>query len=165
MRSLPALLAAALVLMPAVAAQSDDDGCTRADPCPWVIDVGPDGFYDYIEAEVSYTLGDWYEILVFSDDPDRAHTITLSGHDVSITVPADGMASDTGAFQFTKPGTFELKDMPSGDVITVHVGEEDSVPAADGGSTSGASKGSPGLAMALLVLNLAGLAVLLRRKA
>ena len=165
MRSLPALLAAVLVLTPTVAGQSDDDGCTHADPCPWVVDVGPDGYYDYIETEVSYTVGDWYEILVFSDDPDRAHTITLSGHDVSITVPADGMASDTGAFQFTRQGTFELKDMPSGDVIKVHVGAEDAVPASDDDSSSGSSKGSPGLPMALIALNAAGLALLLRRKA
>lgn len=165
MRFLPALLTAlALAAAPTVAAQADeDDGCTHADPCPWVVDVDPNGFQDYVEPEVTFTLGDWYEILVFSDDPDHAHTITLSGHDVSISVPADGMASDTGAFQLNQLGTFTLKDTPSNDTITVHVVEEDAVAAEQDASSSGEAKGGPALPVALVVVALAGLALLRRR--
>ena len=165
MRFLPALLTALALAAPASAQAGADDGCTHADPCPWVVDVGPQGFHDYVEGEVTFSVGDWYEILVFSDDPDQDHTLTLSGHDVSIHVPADGMASDTGAFQLGQAGTFTLKDMPSGDTVTVHVVEGDAVAAGQGtgASSSGAAKGGPALPLALLAAALAGVALLRRR--
>ncbi len=168
MRILPFLLSATLALLPSAAAQTaDDDGCTHAAPCPWVVDVDAGGFQSYVQDEVTYTVGDWYEITVFSDDPDRSHTITLSGHDVSITVEADGMAEDTGAFQLGQAGDFTLKDMPSGDTILVHVVEEDAVAEEDddaGAASSGKGEGAPFTSAAFLAMALAVLVVALRRR-
>lgn len=164
MRTLAPLLLT-LALVPTAAAQGED-GCTHADPCPWVVDVDPSGFASYLESEVTFSVGDWYEIMVFNDDADRSHTITLSGHDVSITVPADGMSEDTGAFQLNQAGTFTLKDMPTGDTITVHVTEDDAVAGQDddAGSSGSDGNGAPALPLAVLVGALAAVAAALRRR-
>lgn len=164
MRTLPTLLSllAALAVAAPLAAAQDDDGCTHADPCPWVVDVDANGFQSYVEDEVTYTVGDWYEIMVFNDDTNQSHTLSLSGYDKTVTVPKDGMASDTGAFQLTKVGTFQLTDAPTGDKIVVHVVQGDSV--ASQGSSSSGSKGGPALPFVILALSLVALAAALRRR-
>jgi MYXO-CTERM domain-containing protein len=160
--SLTLLALLALLAWTPFAAAQDDDGCSHADPCPWVVDVDDKGFQSYVEDQVTFTLGDWYEILVFNDDTNRSHTLTLSGHDKTVTVEADGFATDTGAFQFNKAGDFQLKDSPTGDTIAVHVVQGDAVAAEESSSSSGAKDGSA-LPFVLAAMALLGLALFRRR--
>lgn len=162
MRTALALLTAA-ALAPLAFAQTPDDGCERTNPCPWVVDVDDKGFQFYIEEEQTFSQGDWYELLVFNDDLNRSHTLSLSGHDVSVTVPADGMAQDTGAFQFTKVGTFKLRDSPTNDEITVHVIEGDAVAAGSDSDSQSDAEGAPALPAVLLLAALVAAAAWRRR--
>lgn len=164
MRATLALLSAGLLAPLALAQSAGDEGCERTNPCPWVVDVDDKGFQFYVADEQTFSRGDWYELLVFNDDLNRSHTITLTGHEVSVTVPADGMSQDTGAFQFSELGTFELRDAPTGDKITVHVVEGDALSGTGSDSPSDEDgEGAPGLPLALLAVALVG-SVLLRRR-
>lgn len=160
MRPALALLTAA-ALAPLALAQTDDEGCTRTNPCPWVVDVDDKGFQFYVAKEQTFSQGDWYELLVFNDDLNRSHTLSLSDHEVSVTVPADGMSQDAGAFQFTKVGTFKLRDSPTNDEITVHVVEGDAVASETASETE--KEGTPGLPAALLLGALVAVAAWRRR--
>lgn len=164
---------AALFLAPAANAQGEDDGCTSREPCPLIVDLDESGFYivgdvffgqagepDHIE----FTVGDWYKLIVDSMDPNRSHTVSLTGHDVdvSVTVGPDGFAPDSEAFLFEKLGTYTLRDQPSGDEFEVRVVEED-VSDTSPGSASDDDKGAPGLGLVALVALLAGVAAARRR--
>lgn len=165
-RFLPAL--AALLLMPAALAQ-EADGCVRTDPCPWTLEVTEDGFrqqmpngtYIALNYQTEFTVGDWVEIILFSSDANASHTITLSGHEVSIRVGPDGYATDTGAFQLKTAGTFTLRDQPSGDELQIHVREEDTGSSSRSGSKD---EGAPGPGI-LLAAGALALAFLARRRA
>jgi hypothetical protein len=155
-RILAALLA--LALMPAATAQSD---CTSsATPCPLVVVVDANGFGQ--DKSWAITQDEWYAITVYNLD-DKAHTVTLSGYDVTLQAPADGEAS--AVVQFTRLGSFQLKDAPTGATATITVVGADSVDYEEGRADGSGNpiKKSPGLAIGLLALGL--VAVALHRRA
>ena len=163
MRALPAtFLALALLAVPAAVAQDPDGppGCVEANPCDLIIAVDADGFADLSDTEL--TEGDWFVATIVNHD-DVAHTVSLSGHSMMLTVPA-GDVDDTDPFRVGAPGQYTLADQPSGDSVQVTsvAGEE----FADGGSstTGDGSNGIPGLAPAYLLGALAALALGVRRR-
>jgi len=161
---------AALLAAPLAIAQ-EDEGCTSREPCPLIVDVDENGFYligDVFYGQpgepshIDFTVGEWYKLTLDSMDPEKSHTVSLSGHDVSVTVGPDGFAPDSQAFEFETVGTYKLRDEPSGDEFEVRVVEEDTS-ATGAGTTSDDDKGAPGVAPAVLVAALAAMAILRRR--
>lgn len=161
---------AALLIAPLAGAQTEDDGCTSREPCPLIVDVDENGFYLINEvlygqegqpSFLAFTVGDWYQLTVDSMDPEKSHTVSLAGHDASVTVGPEAFA-DGGAFQFETVGTYKLTDSPSGDEFEMRVVEGDSVSGSDTASGTD-DEGAPGLAPAVLLAALVALAVLRRR--
>jgi hypothetical protein len=166
MRTLPFL--AALTLAVALAPQAQaQDSCSQASPCPWDLVVDSPGFIG--EGEWNWTAGDWMRISVANDD-DVAHTVTLSGYDLTFSIPALEERSQT--VQLTKAGTFQFADQPSGDGVDVHVVQGDvvdyekGISDANGNPVSSGSSGTgrvPGVELPLLVLGLAAAVLAARR--
>lgn len=162
---------AALLAAPLALAQDGDEGCTSREPCPLIVDVDANGFYligDVFYGQpdepthIDFTVGDWYQLTLDSMDADKSHTVSLSGHDVSVTVGPDGFAPDSESFEFKTLGTYKLRDEPSGDEFEVRVVDED-VSATGSSSGSDEKEGAPGVGPLVLVVALAVLAVLRRR--
>ena len=164
---------AALFAAPLALAQDDEDGCTAREPCPLIVDVDENGFYlvgDVFYGQpdqpthIDFTVGDWYTLTLDSMDPEKSHTVSLSGHelDVSVTVGPDGFAPDSEAFEFETLGTYKLRDQPSGDEFEVRVVDEDVSATADSASDDD-EEGAPGLGPMVLVAAVAAMAVLRRR--
>jgi hypothetical protein len=150
-----AVLAAAAV--PASAQDTDSPGCTQANPCEVIVDLDASG----IDVQrTGFTRGDWILLSVFNDD-DVEHTLTVEGKGVSVTLDA-GDINDTRPFELSSVGKVTLKDSPTGDTADLAVAAEDSF---SSGGSSGAGKGSPGLAPVLAVGAFAAVAVALRRRA
>lgn len=163
MRALPALafaLLAALAAVPTTAAQDPDGppGCVEANPCDLIIAVDADGFADLSDTEL--TAGDWFVATIVNHDDGAEHTITLSGHSVTLTVPA-GDVDDTQPFRMGAAGQYTLADQPSGDTVQITSVEGDEV---DGATSDGDSSGIPGVAPALLAVAVVAAALVLRRR-
>lgn len=148
----PALLAA-LALAPVATAQTD--GCLQTNPCLLDVEVDEAGIASVSISNM--TSGDWFTLAVSNLD-DRTHTVSFAT--VQVQVEAFGFA-DSAPFQAPSPGTYPLRDQPTGDAASLHVLAGDVVDA-ESGSTSG-SKGSPGLEAAVLTLGLVAFAALRRR--
>jgi PGF-CTERM protein len=164
---------AALLALPLAVAQDDEDGCTNREPCPLIVDVDQNGFYligDVFYGQpgaathLDFTLGDWYTLTVDSMDPETSHTVSLSGHGVSVTVGPDGFAPDSEAFEFGTEGTFKLRDEPSGDEFEIRVVDEDVSATGSGSGSDGEKDGIPGFAPLALVAALAVALLVLRRR-
>ncbi len=115
-------LALAMLAVPVASAQ--DDACSQSDPCPWALDVYEAGF-DVSDESLNATIDDWYTLNIFNLD-DVAHTITLEGHGVQVTV-APLEEATSAPFQLTQAGVFSLDDEPTGDFVLVQVFETDVV--------------------------------------
>jgi hypothetical protein len=146
---------------------------------------------------LNFTVGDWHTLSISNDDTQdagteigKSHTVTLSGHAVSVTL--EPLTVKEVVVEFAQTGCFELKDMPTGATINIRVVSADSIdfeeriaPDADpctqagnpnpanggnGGSASDVSgkKGMPALDLVAVVAGLAAVAVasrpLLRNK-
>jgi len=166
-RPLPLALFATLALVASAstaAAQTSApaaDGCTQADPCPLDLGVDDHGFTD-VSVDV-VTAGDWYAVGV-TNEGEVAHTVTLSGTSLSLTVAVDDVQQQV--VQLNGPACLAFKDEPSGATHTLRVVAGDSVDY-EQGATSGdpCAKGSPAPAAPLLGVGLVGLAALVRRRA
>jgi hypothetical protein len=166
MRLLLPLAFLALAALPAAQAQ---DACTQSSPCPWEVVVDQPGFVG--ESGWNWTAGDWMRLTVANDDEAAAHTVTLGGHGVTLSIPS---LEERSQVVQLKAGTFQLSDAPSGDTVPVTVVAGDVVdyqnglidrsgnPVAGSGSSSG--RGMPGLELPLLAVALA-VAALGRRAA
>lgn len=153
----------AFLLAVAPAASAQDDGCNAAHPCPWEVDVGPDGFITDgdVAAEWEWTVGDAVSLNVFNHD-DVAHTVTLTSYGVILTVPP--LQERSSALVLDRTGDFELQDNPSSDVGLVYVLEEDVVEFEEGaGASTSGGNGAPGLALPLAAFALLAVAALRRR--
>jgi hypothetical protein len=167
MRALHALsiLIAALGLAFAGGAAAQDangqPGCPQSNPCEVELGLDSTGIYDL--SYDRFGTGDWILFSVFNDD-DETHTLRLEGHDLDFSIAA-GDINDTRPLKLGSPGTYDLKDLPTGDTAAITV-EAEEVFGSDDDSSSGKSGSSPipGLAPALLVGLLAALAVAVRRK-
>lgn len=165
MRSLFLVSALALALAAIPAAQAQD-ACTQSSPCPWEIVVDQPGFIG--ESSWNWTMGDWMEITV-ANDGDVAHTVTLDGYGLTFNVPS--LEERSQVVQLTKSGSFEMKDQPSGDSVTVTVVNGDVVDYEKGlidsnGNAVSSGKGRiPGLEAPILILGLAAVALMARRTA
>jgi hypothetical protein len=149
MKSILALLALTGLALPGAA---QDAGCTQANPCDLIVDVDASGL-DF--AQATFTAGDWVVLSVFNSDA-VPHTVSLSGHSVSVVVAPDGI-EESEPFQMGRAGTYELRDSPSGDRADLVV-EGEATFEDDG------SQGAPGLGLAATLAALAAVAVALRRK-
>lgn len=167
MRALPPFLAAAtlLALAAAGAAQDPDGepGCAQSNPCEVILELGAQGIVDL--APDRFGTGDWVLFSIYNAD-EANHTVSLEGHDFEVSVPG-GDLIDTQPIQLGDPGSYELRDQPSGDAATVTVEAEEVF--TDGGAEddsdgSGSGRGSPGAAPVLVLALLAALAIALRRK-
>lgn len=163
MRSSTLLSTAALVLILLPAATAQEDGCTQADPCPWVTDVDADGFETYVEP-FNGSLGDWVQIEAFNYDAE-GHTLSLDAYGLAWDV-ASLDELQTEPFQLTEEGTFQLYDAPSGDSVVLQVTAGDPIEDASGTPTGENTPGAdpergipdPGAPLLLGALALAGLA-------
>lgn len=153
MRILLPTLFAALVLAPAATAQSD--GCLQSNPCLLDVEVDEAGIASVSISNL--TSGDWFTLSVSNLD-DRAHTVSFAN--VLVQVEAFGFA-DSAPFQAPSPGTYTLRDQPTGDQASIRVLAGDVVDAESGSTSS--SKGAPGLQATLVVLGLVALAAVRRR--
>jgi hypothetical protein len=159
------LVAASVVCVVLVArpasAQTADDGCTHADPCPLIVTVDSAGFE---EDGFQVTSGDWFTLTVYNDDT-VVHTVRLGSGPVVVTAQADSEAN-SAVFQAPSPGTYTLSDSPSGDAIPLEVLDVDVVAADQVASESGAGtkgRGTPSLDLPVLACGLALLAWAARR--
>lgn len=135
-----------LLLAPMAHAQSVEDGCTEAEPCPWTFDVDADGFS--ADGPFQFTEGDWIYLDVLNFDS-VDHTLRLG--DLTWEVPADFAEAPTTPFQLAA-GSYTLVDEPSGDRVDVEV-------TPDATTETDTQEEAPGwgLAPALAVLCLAAL--------
>lgn len=178
-----ATLTVALLAASPVAAQP---GCTSfADSCPVEIAVDQTGFTEV--SLLNFTVGDWHTLSISNEDtkaagtePGQTHTVTLSGHAVSVTL--ETMAVEEVVVEFSKVGCFELKDMPTGDIVKIRVVTADSIdfeqrvasdadpcaPANGGNAGDASKKGMPAVDVVAVIAGLAAVAVasrpLLRNK-
>jgi hypothetical protein len=150
MRVLMSLFALAALSLPAAA---QGPGCTQANPCDLIVDVDASGL-DF--AQSTFTTGDWVVLSVFNSDA-VPHTVSLSGHSVSLVVAPDDIA-ESEPFRMGRAGTYELRDSPSGDRAAIVV------EAAESFTSDGEANGLPGLTLASMVAVLAALAFAFRRK-
>jgi hypothetical protein len=163
---LAALALATLSTLPAAQAQ---DACTQSSPCPWDVEVDQTGFVG--DSSWNWTAGDWMQLSVANDD-NVTHTVTLSGHGVSITV---GAVDEKSQVVQLKAGSFQLADTPTGDTVPVTVVNGDVVdyqkglidrngtPLGTGAGSSTSKARVPGLELPALAVAL--LAVALARRA
>ena len=182
---LPALCGLALTLaaIPLAAGQEADE-CSDSTPCEWHIDVDADGFPDFAEGELAFegSLGDWYEIRVYNFD-DEDHVLRASDLGIEFTartlddpdVEEDG-TTRYGPFELDAVGTFTLTDGTASDSVTIRIFEGDvsdegggaAGPAAsdDGegeAAEDGDDNGSPGPALAVLLLSVLAAALVAGR--
>ena len=164
--SLPvAFLSAALacLLVASAASAQDPDGtpgCSQDNPCEVIVEVDASGITD-LEPD-TFGTGDWVLFSIYNAD-DVDHTLTLQGHTFEATVPA-GDIIDTQPIKLGSPGSYDLRDDPSGDEAALTV-EANEVFGTDGSSSTDDKKSPiPGLPAVLVVGLLATLALVLRRK-
>ena len=146
-----------LSLLPFASAQTE--GCLQSNPCNLDVDVDANGVADI--SQTNFTSGDWYTLSVYNDDGVE-HTVALSGHGVSLKVPAYGLV-DSPPFQFGAAGSYTLSDSPSGDNAPIKVVAGDVVDYENGKTSAGAKGGIPGPEPALLLVALASLVLVKRR--
>jgi len=154
--SLAALALAALALP---ASAQDSPGCLQSSPCEMDADVTDVGFDP---GQTVFTSGDWVRLSIYNDDAVE-HTVALSGHGVSLTIPSYDLA-ESGPFQIKSAGTYQLTDSPTGDSVDITVEPAETFTSGSASSASSEGKGSPGLAPALLVAGLAGALAVARRR-
>ena len=161
MRAFPALLAALSVLsLASLAAAQDEDGepgCVQGNPCEVILEVDANGIAD-LEPD-TFGTGDWILFSIYNAD-DQTHTIRLEGHDFEASIGA-GDINDTRPLKLGAPGSYELRDQPSGDTADITVEAEEVFTAT---STGKSGSGIPGPAPVLLAAALAMVAWGLRRK-
>jgi hypothetical protein len=169
------IVAAAMFLLTSlpVAAQ---EGCTEAEPCPWVVTVNPSGF---AEAEsLNGTQGDWVRFTFFNDD-DVGRTLYLDGYDREWRLEPDQLLDSEPIYLHT-PGDFSLSDEFTGDARAVRIFVNDAIAVEEGeqqgitdpdlqnprdiGSTS-QSERTPGPALAVLAVVMLALVAMRRRGA
>lgn len=159
MRHAIALASVLLLAATALPATAQED-CSDPESCPWTVSVDGTGFI--IDTDWTFTQDEWANLTVQNTD-EAAHTVTLSGYGVTVQVAGDDEASVP--IQFTTAGTFTLTDSPTGKTATFHVVAGDAI---DAGSSSGAGAAgtgkAPGLELPVLLLGLAALGVIARRK-
>jgi len=151
------LSVAALAFPVALAQDPDRPGCTQGNPCEVVVDLDAKGI-DI--AQTDFTAGDWLILSVFNGD-NVTHTVSMASPKVSLTVAKDDI-DDTSPFQLDHAGSYTLTDSPTRDTATLTASAADSF---SGSSSSGAARSKmPGVEPALLLLALAGMAAVLRRR-
>lgn len=159
---LPAVVAfvAAVALVAPTSAQDSEPGCLQTNPCDVHVDVDPLGL-DL--GQDLFTAGDWVRLSVYNDDS-VPHTVSLSGHDVTLVVPPYDVV-ESSPFEMARPGAYRLSDSPSGDNATVTVEPAASFDGDDGGEDGdrGERNGVPGPVGALVLLALVMAAVASRR--
>lgn len=148
-------LCLSLLAAVAVPAAAQDPGCLQSNPCDLAVDVDALGIDP---DQATFTAGDWVRLSVYNDD-DVPHTVSLTGHDVTLVVPAYDIV-ESEPFQLARAGTYTLSDNPSGDSADVLVEAAQSF--SDSSSTD--SKGAPGPGLALLVVGLAAAVAVVRRR-
>lgn len=144
---------------PTASAQDPDGepGCPQSNPCEVILEVDAAGIADLEPS--TFGTGDWILFSIYNAD-DEAHTVRLDGHSLEASIGA-GDINDTRPFKLGAPGTYALRDQPSGDSADITVEAEEVF---DASSTSKSSNGIPGPTPALIVVALAVLAWGLRRK-
>ncbi len=158
------LLVSIALLAPLASAQADDEACTEAAPCEWVVDLDGSGFDAGGLGDAAYngTVGDWYVFSILNAD-DVEHTLTWSEYGQSWTVAAADVL-ETPPFELTREGSFLLRDAPSGDAATIQVFLGDVVDTeADAEAGAGQEQTQPTLGVVLMVVSLLGLVALKRR--
>lgn len=151
-------LATLAVASTALAQDPDDEpGCPQSNPCEVILEVDAAGIAD-LEPN-TFGTGDWILFSIYNSD-EETHTIRLEGHDFEASIGA-GDINDTRPLKLGAPGTYELRDQPSGDVADLTVEAEEVF---SGSSTSKGGNGIPGPTPALVLVALATLAWGLRRK-
>lgn len=190
-------LAAVTIAVLATPVAVAQPGCTSAsDSCPVEISVDETGFTQV--SLLNLTVGDWHTLSISNDDTKdtgtelgQTHTVTLSGYGVSKTL--EPLTVQEVVVEFSQTGCFELKDMPSGDIVKIRVVTADSIdfeqhvtpeadpciqtvnpnPTANGGNDGTArdvssNKGMPAVDLVAVIAGLAAVAIasrpLLRNK-
>lgn len=167
MRTLRTPCLLALIALMAAPAATAADECSQATPCHWFVDVDADGLQATGAAAWNFTVGDWFVLNVTNFD-EVPHAIALTGHPVTLQVPAADSA-ETAPFQFTTAGTFELRDdaghkgivtVTRADVNDYQGGVADS----DGNDLATTTKGAPAPGAWLAAMALASIAAALRMR-
>ncbi len=157
------LILALALLVPSALAQ--DDACTEASPCEWVIEVDADGYTWNTPDGPIYngTLGDWYRFSILNAD-DQAHTMTWPEYGLSWTIDGPDLM-DTEPFQLTLDGQFFLEDVPTGDdaILNVFIADVVDQEQAASPSEDGPGVSQPGPAVVLVGLALLALVAVSRR--
>ncbi|MHB1262654.1 MAG: hypothetical protein ACYC2H_13185 [Thermoplasmatota archaeon] len=154
-----ALLALASTAPMALAQDPDGEpGCPQSNPCEVILEVDAAGIADLEPS--TFGTGDWILFSIYNAD-DEAHTISLEGHSFEASIGA-GDINDTRPLKLGAPGTYELRDQPSGDVAGITVEAEEVF--TDGSSSSSGGNGIPGPVPALVLAVLAASAAIARRK-
>lgn len=169
LRSLRPLLAA--VALACLAAPVTAQGCVQTDPCSIVADVTETGFGD--PRDVNATVGDWYVLETSNDLDSRTHTVTLADFGVSLTVAQfEEKASQPFELKAAHVGTHTIKDAPTGATMVFRVLSTDAVDhdaglddTSSGAGTASSRTRAPGLEAPVLLAAVAGLGLLLRRRA
>lgn len=141
-------LIAILTLMPAMAQET---ACSEMDACPIPLDVDVDSLDFGGESSITVTAGDWFYFDTFNLD-DAAHEISIAG--LGINFVATTLESEHGPYLLDAPGSYEVVDIETGRTATLHVVEDD---VSKQGGEPAATKDSPALPAALVLLALIGL--------
>lgn len=161
-------LLALLALAVAASAQDPDGepGCAQSNPCEVILEVDDGGIAD-LDPSV-FGTGDWILFSIYNAD-DETHTLRLEGHDFEASV-AGGDIIDTQPFRLGEPGTYDLRDLPTGDTADITVEDEEVFGAETGaanddeGDADGGSNPMPGPGPVILLALLGLVAWGLRRK-
>lgn len=158
MHALPALLAILALAAPAMAQDPDGEpGCPQSNPCEVIVEVDAQGIADL--APDTFATGDWVLFSIYNADTVE-HTLRLDGHALEATIPAEDIV-DTQPIRLGEPGSYDLRDEPSGDSAAITVQEEE-VFTSDGDDDT--DNPIPGPAPWLVLGLLAGAAAVVRRK-